>query len=96
MTNELTSFKHYAVVGYFVSGLQAGAVPTMPSELVLALMDGNLDSLDCRSRHIWIPHAHLQLAPRQTGQRQTHCVGIQNRVDVRELQAQDFIGVYPG
>lgn len=44
---KLTSFEDYAVVGYFVSSLQAGAVPAVPSELVLALMDGNLDSLDC-------------------------------------------------
>lgn len=56
---KLTSFKDYAVVGYFVPRLQAGAVPAVPSELVLALMDGNLDSLDCRSRHVWVPHAHL-------------------------------------
>ena len=43
---QLTSFKDYAVVGYFVPRLQAGAVPAVPSELVLALVDGNLDSLD--------------------------------------------------
>ena len=47
VTVKLTSFKHYAVVWYFVSSLQTRAVPTVPSELVLALMDGNLDSLDC-------------------------------------------------
>lgn len=41
-----TSFKDYAVIGYFISGLQAGAVPAVPSKLVLTLMDGNLDSLD--------------------------------------------------
>ena len=44
---KLTSFEDYAVVGYFVPRLQAGAVPAVPSELVLALVDGNLDSLDC-------------------------------------------------
>lgn len=91
----LTSFKDYAVVGYFVPSLQAGAVPAVPSELVLALVDGDLDSLDCWSRHVWITHAHLQLAPRQTWQCQTHRVGIQDRVNVGKLQAQDFIGVYP-
>lgn len=42
-----TSFKDYAVIGYFVPSLQTGAVPAVPSELVLALMDGNLNSLDC-------------------------------------------------
>lgn len=47
ITIKLTSFKDYAVIGYFVPSLQAGAVPAVPSELVLALMDGNLDSLDC-------------------------------------------------
>lgn len=67
----------------------------MPSELVLTLVDGNLDSLDCWSRHVWITHTHLQLAPCQTRQCQTHRVGIQDRVDVGKLQAQDFIGVYP-
>lgn len=46
MTIKLTSFEDHTVIGYFVSGLQAGAVPAVPSELVLALMDGNLDSLD--------------------------------------------------
>lgn len=92
---KLTSFKDYAVVGYFVPSLQAGAVPAVPSELVLALVDGNLDSLDCWSRHVWITHAHLQLAPRQTWQCQTHRVGIQDWVNVGKLQAQDFIGVYP-
>lgn len=92
---KLTSFEDYAVVGYFVPSLQAGAVPAVPSELVLALVDGNLDSLDCRSCHVWVTHAHLQLAPRQARQRQTHRVGIQDRVDVWELQAQNFIGVYP-
>lgn len=95
VTIKLTSFKDYAVVGYFVPSLQARAVPAVPSELVLALVDGNLDSLDCWSRHVWVTHAHLQLAPRQTRQSQTHRVGIQDRVDVGELQAQDFIGVYP-
>lgn len=44
---KLTSFKDYAVVGYLVPSLQAGAVPAVPSELVLALVDGYLDSLDC-------------------------------------------------
>lgn len=95
VTITLTSFKDYAVVGDFVPSLQTGAVPAVPSELVLALVDGNLDSLDCWSRHVWVPHAHLQLAPRQTRQCQTHRVGIQDRVDVGELQAQDFVGVYP-
>lgn len=95
VTEQLTSFKDDAVVGYFVSSLQAGAVPTVSSELVLAFVDGNLDSLNCWSRHVRVPHAHLQLAPRQTWQCETHRVGIQDRVDVGELQAQDFIGVYP-
>lgn len=90
-----TSFKDDAVVGDFVPSLQAGAVPAMPSELVLALMDGNLDSLDGRGRHVGIPHAHLQLAPCQAGQRQTHRVGVQDGVDVWELQAQNFVGFHP-
>lgn len=91
-----TSFKDDAVVGDFVPGLQAGTVPAMSSELVLALMDRNLDSLDRRGGHVRITHAHLQLAPRQAGQRQTHRVGVQDGVDVREFQAQDFIGFHPG
>lgn len=95
VTIKLTSFKDYAVIGYFVPSLQTGAVPAVPSELVLALMDGNLNSLDCWSCDVWVPHAHLQLAPCQTWQRQAHRVGIQDWIDVGELQAQDFIGVYP-
>lgn len=68
----------------------------MSSELVLALMDRNLDSLDRRGRHVRVAHAHLQLAPRQARQRQTHRVGVQDGVDVGEFQAQDFIGFHPG
>lgn len=95
VTINLTSFKHYAVIGYFVSSLQAWTVPAVTSELMLALMDGNLDSLDCWSCHVWVPHAHIQLAPRQPWQRQTHRVGVQDWVNVGELQSQDFIGAYP-
>lgn len=91
----LTSFEDYAVVRYLVPGLQAGAVPAVSSELVLALVDGNLDSLDCGGRNIWITHAHIQLAPRQSWQCQTHCVGVQDGINIGKLQAQDFIGVYP-
>lgn len=90
-----TSFKDDAVVGDFVPSLQAGAVPAMPSELVLALVDGNLNSLDRRGRHVRIAHAHLQLAPRQAGQRQTHRVGVQDGVDVGKFQAENFIGIHP-
>src|SRR4029434_10914125 len=41
-----TSVEHYTLVGDFVAGLQAGAVPAVSPELVLALVDGNLDALD--------------------------------------------------
>lgn len=91
----LTSFEDYAVVRYFVPGLQAGAVPAVSSELVLALVDSNLDSLDCGGCNVWITHTHLQLASCQSRQRQTHCVGIQDGLNIGKLQAQDFIGVYP-
>lgn len=67
----------------------------MSSELVLALVDGNLDSLDRRGRHVRITHAHFQLASRQARQRQTHRVGVQDGVDIGELQAQNFIGFHP-
>lgn len=67
----------------------------MPSELMLTLVDGDLDSLDRRCRHIWIPHAHVQLAPRQARQGQTDRVGVQDGVNVGQLQAQDLVGVYP-
>lgn len=91
----LTSLEDDAVVGDFVPRLQAGAVPAVALELVLALVDGDLDSLDGGGRHVWVPHAHLQLAPRQTGQRQTHRVGVKDGLDVWQLQAQDFIRVHP-
>lgn len=92
---HLTSLEDYAVVGYFVPRFQTGAVPAVPSELVLALVDCDLNSLDRWSRHVRVPHANLQLAPRQTRQRQTNRVGIQDGLDVGEFQTQDFIGVYP-
>lgn len=92
---HLTPFEDNAVVGDFVAGLQAGTVPAVSSELVLALMDRNLDSLDCRGCHVRITHAHLELASRQAGQRQTHCVGVQDGVNVRQFQAQNFIGFHP-
>lgn len=62
---SLTSFEDDAVVRYFVPGLQAGTVPAVPSELMLALVDGDLDSLDGRGRHVRVAHAHLQLTPGQ-------------------------------
>ena len=92
---KLTSFKNHAVIGYFVPGLHAGAVPAMPPELVLALVDGDLDSLDGRCRHIWVPHAYLQLAPREAGQCQAHCVGVQDGFNIGDFQAQYLIGVCP-
>lgn len=95
MPIKLTSFKDDAVVGDFVSGLEAGAVPAVPPELVLAFMDGNLDSLDCWGCHIRITHAYIQLAPCQARKCQTNCVGVQDRFHVWELQAQDFVGVHP-
>lgn len=67
----------------------------MSSELVLALVDGNLDSLDCGGCNVWITHTHLQLASCQPWQRQTHCVGVQDGINIGKLQAQDFVGVYP-
>lgn len=92
---DRTSFKDDAVVRDFVPSLQAGAVPAMSSELVLALMDGNLDSLDRRRRHVRITHAHLQLAPCQTRQRQTHRVSVEDGVNVGKFQAQNFIRFHP-
>ena len=75
-----TSVEHYTLVGDFVAGLQAGAVPAVSPELVLALVDGNLDALDGRGRHIWVPHAHLHLLLGQPRKGQAHCVGIEDRV----------------
>lgn len=75
-----TPAKDSTFIGDLVSGLQARAIPAMSSELMLALMDGNLDALYCRGCHIWMSHTHVQLFLGETGQSQTHRVGIQNRV----------------
>lgn len=77
---SLTSAKDNTFIGDLVSGLQARAVPAVSSELMLALMDGNLDALYGRGRHIWMSHTHVQLFLGETGQSQTHRVGVQNRV----------------
>lgn len=87
----LTSAEDDALVGDLVLGLEAGAVPALVPELVLALVDGDLDALDGRGRHVGVAHAHLQLPPRQPRQRQAHRVGVQHRLR-RQLQAQDLIG----
>lgn len=42
----LTSAEDDALVGDLVLGLEAGAVPALVPELVLALVDGDLDALD--------------------------------------------------
>lgn len=42
----LTSAEDDALVGNLISRLEARAVPAMPPELVLALVDGNLNALD--------------------------------------------------
>lgn len=52
----------------------------MSSELVLALMDGDLNALYGRGRHIWMSHTHVQLFLCQAGQGQTDRVGIENGV----------------
>lgn len=42
----LTSAEDDALIRNLVLGLKAGAIPALVPELVLALMDGNLDTLD--------------------------------------------------
>lgn len=81
-----TSFEDHTVVGDLVPGFQTGAVPAMTSELVLALVNGDLDALDGRGGHIWVPHAHLQLSPVQARECQTHGIGVQYGIDVGDLQ----------
>jgi len=91
----LTSAEDDALVGDLVLGLEAGAVPALVPELVLALVDGDLDALDGRGGDVRVAHAHLQLPPRQPGQGQADCVGIQHRLRW-QLQAQDLIGAGAG
>lgn len=91
---SLTPAKDNTLIWDLVSGLQARAVPAVSSELMLALVDGNLDALYGRGRHIWMSHTHVQLFLCETGQSQTHRVGVKNRVK-GDLQSQDFIGICP-
>lgn len=74
----LTSAEDDALIWNLVLGLQAGAVPALVPELVLALVDGDLDALDGRGGDVGVAHTHLQLPPRQPRQRQAHRVGIQH------------------
>lgn len=87
----LTSAEDDAFIGDLVLSLQARAVPTLITKLVLALMDSNLDALNGWRCHIRIPHTNLQLSPGQTGQCQANCIGIEHRFQW-QLQAKDLIG----
>lgn len=75
-----TSAEDGALVGDFVPSLQAGTVPALVPELMLALMDGDLDALDSRGGHVRVTHTHLHLPPAQARQCQTHCVGVEHRL----------------
>lgn len=52
--------------------LQGGAVPALVSELVLALMDGHLDALQGRGRHVGASHTHPHLTLAEACQPQAH------------------------
>lgn len=75
-----TSTEDRTLVGDFVPSLQAGTVPALVPELMLALVDGDLDALDSRGGHVRVTHAHLHLPPAQAGQCQAHCVGVEYRL----------------
>ena len=89
-----TSFEDHAVIRDLVACLQAGAVPAVTSELVLALVDGDLDALDGGGGDVRVAHADVLLAAVQAGQRQADGVGVEDGVDVGQLQAQDLVGVH--
>ena len=63
-----TSFEDHAVIGDLVACLQAGAIPAVTSELVLALVDGDLDALDGGGRDVRVAHADVLLAAVQARQ----------------------------
>jgi hypothetical protein len=56
------------------------------SELVLALMDGDLDALDGRGGDVGVSHAHLQLSVVQSRQGQANGVGVENGVNIGDFQ----------
>ena len=91
---NLTSFEDHAVIGDLVARLQAGAVPAVTSELVLALVDGDLDALDGGGRDVRVAHADVLLPAVQARQREADRVGVEDGVDVGQLQAQDLVGVH--
>ena len=75
--------------------LQGGAVPALVSQLMLTLMNGHLDTLQGRCRHIRAAHTQAHLALTQASQSQAHRVRGQNRVACH-LQAQYVIAQHPG
>lgn len=54
--------------------LQRGAVPALVAELVLAFVDGHLDSLQSRGRHVRAAHTHPHLTFAEACQLQAHGV----------------------
>lgn len=79
---SLTSAEDDALVRDLVSCLEAGAVPAMPPELVLTLVDGDLDALDGRGRDVRVSHAHVHLPLGEARQCETHRVGIEDGLHV--------------
>lgn len=92
---SLTSAEDDALVRNLVSCLEARAVPAMPPELVLTLVDGDLDALDGRGCDVWVSHAHVHLPLGESRECETHRVGIEDGLHVLR-QTNNGIGICPG
>lgn len=91
---RLTALEDGAVVRQAAAPLERRAVPALVAQLVLTLVDGDVQALERRRRHVGAAQAQAQLPLAQAGQRQAHGVGGQRRL-ARQLQAQNLIAESP-
>lgn len=77
------------------AALQRRAVPALVAQLVLTLVDGDVQALQCGCRHVGAAEAQAQLPFAQARQRQAYGVGGQRRL-AGQLQAQNLIAEGPG
>ena len=73
---RLTSRHEGTGVRVFVLGLERGAVPAVRTELVLALVHGDLHALDGGGGYVRVAAAQMVLRSRQVWVRLTHRVRV--------------------
>jgi hypothetical protein len=72
------------------AALQCRAVPALVAQLVLTLVNGDVQPLERRRRHVGAAQAQPQLSLTQSGQGQAHGVGRQRRL-TGKFKAQNLI-----